>query len=437
MKKSNTVYINLQKVAALVTRPEDIINLCPSGDFELWTNIAYDIACTGDDGLEIFKTISSTDDSYNEQDCETRYSYELRKFREKGFKQQPVKKVNANFLHTLMAELEKHGVKVADIISIGSDLDLKAIPLKPAQKVDRSDPDQWTIPMKLWEYYRKPEDMDWQRNSLLASFGILSDTYIHSTAIDDEMNSLKDRYQLGFRHLNDCVTRDLNRHQIGYPYIDDQGRLRAAKFMKYDNRGHRMRNDGDVPVNGQVVHYGSWKDFIEANPMIKSLKNKEWQAKFKLYYFGDPRDIAPVWFQREAWVKRELDKQSKGAWKQWLCFFGLHLVPSSSQTVAIVESEKTALIMSLVMTSRTWIACGGKSNLSFMLEDARSVLEGHHVEVYPDKDAVQEWQAAFIKHASGLDCKFVEWWNGLQVEPKWDIADAVMSDAEHMKTSSR
>jgi hypothetical protein len=48
-----------------------------------------------------------------------------------------------------------------------------------------------------------------------------------------------------------------------------------------------------------------------------------------------------------------------------LCFFGDHLLKSnSSKNVGIVESEKTAIISSLVFPDMVWLASGGKSGLN-------------------------------------------------------------------------
>ena len=58
-------------------------------------------------------------------------------------------------------------------------------------------------------------------------------------------------------------------------------------------------------------------------------------------------------------------------------------------SLCLVESEKTALIMSLVCPDRVWLATGGKAN--FKAEMLVPLL-GHDVAVYPDADALRDWQ---------------------------------------------
>lgn len=70
------------------------------------------------------------------------------------------------------------------------------------------------------------------------------------------------------------------------------------------------------------------------------------------------------------------------------CFFGEHLMPSAENPIAIVESEKTAIIASAYLPQLTWLACGNKNGLS----DAKcKLLTGHGVILYPDLNAFEEW----------------------------------------------
>ena len=70
------------------------------------------------------------------------------------------------------------------------------------------------------------------------------------------------------------------------------------------------------------------------------------------------------------------------------CLFGEHLLKNKSFPVAIVESEKTALIQSLFNTDFIWLATGGKGNLK---DRDANVLQGRDVSVYPDVDAEDDW----------------------------------------------
>jgi|SRR5690625_838566 len=72
------------------------------------------------------------------------------------------------------------------------------------------------------------------------------------------------------------------------------------------------------------------------------------------------------------------------------CLFGLHLINwHLEKDVAIVESEKTAVILSIVMPEYIWLATGGQGNLK--LEKLRS-LKNKRIILYPDKGEFESWK---------------------------------------------
>jgi hypothetical protein len=72
------------------------------------------------------------------------------------------------------------------------------------------------------------------------------------------------------------------------------------------------------------------------------------------------------------------------------CFFGEHLLSKyENKPVAIVESEKTALICSLFYPEFTWIASGSLANLN---GDKCSILQGRECFLIPDSNGVEAWK---------------------------------------------
>lgn len=90
-------------------------------------------------------------------------------------------------------------------------------------------------------------------------------------------------------------------------------------------------------------------------------------------------------------------------------FFGSHLI-KEGEPFHCVESEKSALIMSIVEPQKTWVACGGLSQL----RDVDSQMW-----LYPDVDGIEKWSA--IEGA-----QIIEWWSGEEVGEHDDIADLVL-----------
>jgi hypothetical protein len=70
------------------------------------------------------------------------------------------------------------------------------------------------------------------------------------------------------------------------------------------------------------------------------------------------------------------------------CLFGEHLLKGNNKTVAIVESEKTAIIASCYLPDFIWLACGGCGNLSIKLCES---LKGRNVVLFPDAGKYNEW----------------------------------------------
>ena len=71
------------------------------------------------------------------------------------------------------------------------------------------------------------------------------------------------------------------------------------------------------------------------------------------------------------------------------CLFGLHLINKDYQKeIAIVESEKTAIIMSIFLPEFIWIATGSKSNFKF---DLLQPLKKRKCIAFPDKGEFENW----------------------------------------------
>ena len=74
------------------------------------------------------------------------------------------------------------------------------------------------------------------------------------------------------------------------------------------------------------------------------------------------------------------------------CLFGEHLLSSDQQRpVALVESEKSALISSFYLPQYLWIASGGKNGA--FNRDAMSVLRNRRVLLFPDLGATDYWNS--------------------------------------------
>lgn len=77
------------------------------------------------------------------------------------------------------------------------------------------------------------------------------------------------------------------------------------------------------------------------------------------------------------------------------CFFGEHLlVTRLDAPVAIVESEKTALLMSAIRPEYVWLATGGSCGLQN--PEKTDVLDGREVTLFPDNGMYLKWRQIAI-----------------------------------------
>jgi hypothetical protein len=71
------------------------------------------------------------------------------------------------------------------------------------------------------------------------------------------------------------------------------------------------------------------------------------------------------------------------------CLFGLHLITETNQkTIALVEGEKTAVIMSIFKPEYTWLATGGKHGLKY---DFLKPIKHYKIIAFPDKSEYYDW----------------------------------------------
>lgn len=70
------------------------------------------------------------------------------------------------------------------------------------------------------------------------------------------------------------------------------------------------------------------------------------------------------------------------------CLFGEHLLRQNDLPVALVESEKTAILARYFFPDHVWLATGGKDSLR---ADRLTVLHGKVVKLYPDLKEYEYW----------------------------------------------
>jgi len=105
------------------------------------------------------------------------------------------------------------------------------------------------------------------------------------------------------------------------------------------------------------------------------------------------------------WVHNKLKqkKQLPEDFNLQQCFFGEHLLKIyPNKCVAIVESEKSAIIASCIVPDMIWLAAGNLNGLSI---EKCHVLKGRNVMLYPDLGAFEKWSIKALEIQEKHNCK--------------------------------
>jgi DNA-directed RNA polymerase subunit RPC12/RpoP len=118
------------------------------------------------------------------------------------------------------------------------------------------------------------------------------------------------------------------------------------------------------------------------------------------------------------WVHSVLKKPNYNL-KQ--CLFGLHLLNDIVKQVAIVESEKTAIIMSIEFPNYTWMSTGSLQGFKY---EYLAPLKGTTIIAFPDKGGYAQWQkTADILNEKGFDIKVSQFLENNEYDDSWDLVD--------------
>lgn len=147
-------------------------------------------------------------------------------------------------------------------------------------------------------------------------------------------------------------------------------------------------------------------------------KNELVTGKVMLYNIDTGKRVKTP-FNHINWIHK-IKKINNFELKQ--CLFGLHLINEfSNNKIALVESEKTAIMMSVFLPNYTWLATGSKSNLKKeMLEPVKKF----DITVFPDKSEFEDWNKKVIQlKLNGFEIKCSNFLEKNEIENGSDLAD--------------
>ena len=248
----------------------------------------------------------------------------------------------------------------------------------------------------------------------------------------------------------DAVAAALKRYRVGgtpdgatlWWQIDTQGRVHTGKAMQYNPlTGHRVKEQG-FPVNWahRMRLYGEPSDLVVpqclfGEHLINVDVNVNADAK-RASVLGLAERSAlttteALALQRSGACDLNCHPEGmhRGAQSTFSSSSSLALQAATLPLVMLVESEKTALIMSLVCPDRVWLATGGKQGFK---EQMLAPLIGLEVAVYPDADALRDWYVRIVEmnRTLGTRLHIPTWYYNLMDHPEaiargLDLADII------------
>ena len=105
------------------------------------------------------------------------------------------------------------------------------------------------------------------------------------------------------------------------------------------------------------------------------------------------------------------------------CLFGAHLLGKyPEKNVALVEGEKTAVVMSMLKPNFVWLATGGCENLN---KDVTLPLVGRRAVIIPDSGCLEKWKKK-MSETKGINYSFYEELEAYP--PNTDILDVLIPE---------
>lgn len=118
------------------------------------------------------------------------------------------------------------------------------------------------------------------------------------------------------------------------------------------------------------------------------------------------------------------------------CLFGLHLIKETeSKSVAIVESEKTAVLMSVFKPEYLWLATGSKSGFKY---EYLKPLRNYNIIGFPDKSEYHCWNDKAIElNNLGFHISISEWLEKTTYNNGTDLADVLIEEMHYKSIETK
>ena len=210
-------------------------------------------------------------------------------------------------------------------------------------------------------------------------------------------------------------------------FIDTRIMSQTETDYKHNNFVKFLFNYFDAKQVGKVLeayHIGTSKHWEGANIFWQiDSKNRVRTGKIMLYNEVSGKRIKEP-YNHVNWAHSVLKLKDYNL-KQ--CLFGLHRINIDlSKPIAIVESEKTAVIMSIEAPDFLWLATGSKANLK---EELLKPLRFRKIILHPDYGEFEDWQKVVNQlKVKGYKIAISSLLEKMELSQGFDLADLCLNE---------
>ena len=238
------------------------------------------------------------------------------------------------------------------------------------EKANSFDPFKEVQPPKVQAYlYRMSElckQMQVHNNTLV--------DYLYTIAPKEQVDEVLNRYRIG----------STAKREVIYWQIDWKWRVHTGKIMDYSPDGHRIKTKG-----ANWVH-------CQDNTGLATKEQLAPQCLFGEHLIGE--------------------------------FLANHLNEGKKIQIVLVEGEKTAIILNIVIPEVIWLATGGKDNFNEKILQSIAIFD---VIVLPDADALDNWSKKIATinpkgYKLRIPPRYISMCTPEARERKMDLADMIL-----------
>lgn len=193
---------------------------------------------------------------------------------------------------------------------------------------------------------------------------------------------------------------------VNYSFSEPKkiNRIGTYHSLEFFNKVYNKYINQESNFSEYLLNYFSRNQIIEARKKLKIFSTNDFYNKSTCYpYINENNKVTGIKIMAyDEYGNRRKNRQGNGVvnwmhslnkiegWVNSFCLFGLHqIVDRNLKSVHIVESEKTAFVMTIVKPEYLWLATGG---LTMLNKEKLVPIKDYKIVLHPDKgNAYVEW----------------------------------------------